>query len=345
MRKFGENLARYRKRAGFTQEGLAEALEVSRQAVGKWEAGTAYPSAEKLPVIADLLSCSLDALLRGEGPADEGEASEKESEREYSSGCGEKWVEVFLASQEGKEAFLAYDAHKNQFALKIATGVAIILSGISALLLIEARFEALGTCAFLIMVAIAVVMFITAGMSETALWQDYPAVPDLYSKEQKRRFRNIFGVGIAGSVAVIIVDAALLTATEAIWSGSEAMEAQAVAYFMFVMAGAVAALIYLGIQYSKYNMDGKKQIITPEEDAYDRRLEEAICRKLESEMNRAIEEMEAGRSDWSGTIMLGATIVFFLTGFLLNLWHISWLAFVAGGMLCLVVSNLQKKQQ
>ena len=39
MTKFGENLMRYRRKAGLTQEALAEALGVSRQAVGKWESG------------------------------------------------------------------------------------------------------------------------------------------------------------------------------------------------------------------------------------------------------------------------------------------------------------------
>ena len=65
MTTFGKNLTRYRRAAGLTQEALAEALGVSRQAVGKWEAGAAYPEAEKLPPLADMLHCSLDALLRG----------------------------------------------------------------------------------------------------------------------------------------------------------------------------------------------------------------------------------------------------------------------------------------
>lgn len=39
MSIFSENLPQLRRRAGYTQEGLAEALGVSRQAVGKWESG------------------------------------------------------------------------------------------------------------------------------------------------------------------------------------------------------------------------------------------------------------------------------------------------------------------
>ena len=36
---FADNLQRIRKNAGFTQEELAERMEVSRQAVSKWELG------------------------------------------------------------------------------------------------------------------------------------------------------------------------------------------------------------------------------------------------------------------------------------------------------------------
>lgn len=40
---FPQNLSILRRRAGYTQESFAEALGVSRQAVGKWESGQALP--------------------------------------------------------------------------------------------------------------------------------------------------------------------------------------------------------------------------------------------------------------------------------------------------------------
>ena len=39
MMNFARTLAHYRRAAGLTQEALAEAVGVSRQAVGKWESG------------------------------------------------------------------------------------------------------------------------------------------------------------------------------------------------------------------------------------------------------------------------------------------------------------------
>lgn len=61
---FPQNLSILRRQAGYTQETLAEALGGSRQAVGKWEAGQALPEAATLLTLADLLGCSLDALMR-----------------------------------------------------------------------------------------------------------------------------------------------------------------------------------------------------------------------------------------------------------------------------------------
>lgn len=51
-----------RKNAGMTQEDLAQRLNVSYQAVGKWERGEAYPSAALLPALAEALHCSIDEL-------------------------------------------------------------------------------------------------------------------------------------------------------------------------------------------------------------------------------------------------------------------------------------------
>lgn len=64
MNRFSENLSQLRRDAGYTQESLAEAMGVSRQAVSKWESGQAMPEAATLVDLADLLGCSLDQLMR-----------------------------------------------------------------------------------------------------------------------------------------------------------------------------------------------------------------------------------------------------------------------------------------
>lgn len=63
---FAENLRMIRKERNITQEQLADMLDVSRQAVSKWESGVGYPETEKLLIISKELNVSLDYLLNEE---------------------------------------------------------------------------------------------------------------------------------------------------------------------------------------------------------------------------------------------------------------------------------------
>lgn len=61
---FSQKLKTLRKREGLSQEKLAEELNVSRQAVSKWESGHSYPEIDKLIVLSDLFKISLDDLVK-----------------------------------------------------------------------------------------------------------------------------------------------------------------------------------------------------------------------------------------------------------------------------------------
>ena len=63
-RSLGEVLKDHRMRCSMTQEFVAEALGVSRQAVSKWENGTADPSTSNLLKLAKLYGISPEDLIR-----------------------------------------------------------------------------------------------------------------------------------------------------------------------------------------------------------------------------------------------------------------------------------------
>ncbi len=65
----GNRIAAARRAAGLSQEGLAERIGVSRQAVAKWEADASLPGADNLQELARALSTSCDELLTGTPPA------------------------------------------------------------------------------------------------------------------------------------------------------------------------------------------------------------------------------------------------------------------------------------
>ena len=63
--EFHERLYEIRKNAGMTQSELAEKLDVSRQAISRWEMGTAKPEFENLIAISNIFDVSIDYLLKG----------------------------------------------------------------------------------------------------------------------------------------------------------------------------------------------------------------------------------------------------------------------------------------
>ena len=63
---FGEKLLKLRKEGGLSQEGLAEKLSVSRQAVSRWENEGILPDCVNLLEISRLFGVSTDYLLLGE---------------------------------------------------------------------------------------------------------------------------------------------------------------------------------------------------------------------------------------------------------------------------------------
>ena len=58
-----KGLARCRKAAKMSQNELAVLLGVGQSAVAAWETGVAYPTADKLPIIAKALGCTIDDLF------------------------------------------------------------------------------------------------------------------------------------------------------------------------------------------------------------------------------------------------------------------------------------------
>lgn len=62
--KFNVKLQKLRKEKGLSQEALAEMLNISRQAVSKWEGGVSYPDMENLISISDMFGVTLDSLIK-----------------------------------------------------------------------------------------------------------------------------------------------------------------------------------------------------------------------------------------------------------------------------------------
>ena len=154
-----DKIIRLRKKNGWSQEELAEKLQVSRQAVSKWEGAQSLPDLEKISILSNLFGVTTDYLLK-----DEIEGEEFTDEAKYTS------VKRITLAQ-AKE-FLEW---RKKAAMRIAAGTLLCIISILPLLILCAATEVpgygisedaaagIGLTAMLLIVAAAVALFMYCG--------------------------------------------------------------------------------------------------------------------------------------------------------------------------------------
>ena len=152
-----------RKKSGWSQEDLAEKLNVSRQSISKWEGAQSVPGMDKILQLSEIFGVSTDYLLKDSIELEE--YVEQESKSEESS--------MRYVSMEEANSYL--DLTQN-IAHKMALGVAMcimspaIIITLSNLYLFEQfsfsenQSQAIALTLFFITIASAVVIFISIGM-------------------------------------------------------------------------------------------------------------------------------------------------------------------------------------
>ena len=239
MTYFPENLAALRKRAGYTQETLAEALGVSRQAVGKWESGQGMPEAATLLTLAELLNCSLDQLMRQ--PLEEDVLS------------------AAVQADPAAELWAVFSQHMARFSLQMALGAFLVLLGVALTTATLAFFDSgLVAVPLLALVAVAVFLFVFGGIDHDNFKKAYPVQPPCPDPDEEGEFDARFRLGMAAAVAGILVSVALLVAAVSFFEGNESIEMLATAGFLALMACCVGPMVWLGIQHSKYHPEPPK---------------------------------------------------------------------------------------
>ena len=152
-----------------------------------------------------------------------------------------------------------------------------------------------------------------------------------------RAFRRKLPFLIAGATALILVGlvAAVAMTGEDGYAPegftAETWEYLAGAVFMSAVAAAVGIYVCTGMLSAKYDVKG-----------YNRECREddlpGAEPESEGEKSENRKKSERISSAVCGVIMMIATIVYLLLGFLKNLWHPGWVCFVAGGIFCGIVN-------
>lgn len=227
MMNFGENLQNLRKLKNYSQEDLADKLQVSRQAVSKWESGTGYPETEKLISICELFDCSMDELVKGK---------------------------ISIDSNSEKKV---YDSFMNKFSKSISLAIMLILIGTTLLLTVigfNQDNSMIGTVVLLIFVVLSVPLFIVRGIEMENFKSKYPKLPNFYSQEEIDTYNNKFSKMIALSISIILIGVVVLMLTYALKLFDEDSTFP-VSILMCFVTVAVPILVNAGIQKDKYDIE------------------------------------------------------------------------------------------
>ena len=324
-----DKIIRLRKKNGWSQEELADKMNVSRQAVSKWESAQTIPDLEKILQLGTLFGVTTDYLLKDE-------IEDEELTNDTTSDTTVKRISIEEANEYIEQR------KKSSWRLALATFLCIlspitimvlsILSELPNSIITETMAGAVGLTVLFAFVLCAVPIYIYCGFKNQPyafLDKNIPFELEYGVKglvtEKKNAFRPTYiSYNIIATCICIfaVVPLVLLSFTE-----NEILVAVALGLLMIIAGIGAGMFIVAGTQ----NASMKKLLREGE--------------FTEKEKNRTGIREAVGFCYW-GIL----TAIFLAWSFLTNQWHISWLVFAIGGvlfpivmMLCNLIADKDKK--
>lgn len=310
---FADKLMQLRKKSGWSQEELAEQMQVTRQSVSKWESAQSIPDLEKMLRLSDLFAVSLDYLLK-----DNVEEAVPPLPQEDAS-------PVRRVSMEEASAFLDI---KQGTARTIAIAVLLCVLSPICLLLLGAMSETgayglsdataggAGMIILLGMVAAAVAMFIASG-AKTAPYaylekEDFETAYGVSSlvKQRQEQYKSTYTQGcIIGVCTCILALVPLFAAIMLAGADTFALVAALAGLLLLVGVG-VMVLVCVGIVWASF---------------------ETLLQ--EGDYTRERKASAPLRTGVSVAFWLIATAIYLAYSLATNRWASSWIIWVVAGVL------------
>lgn len=353
--RLSEKIMNSRKKNGWSQEELAERLDISRQSVSKWESGESIPTIEKLIKISEIFEVSTDYLLKDDFKEEKFYRSESSiymnkieensyvTNRNVSSDIAidritskEKSTENVIKRRKTTfEEVSNYIKIAETTAKKFARAVMVcILSPVMLVILAgfaeqhkiplkEDYASMIGLVILLIMVASAVSVFIKYGMKmDKFKYMDRPIEVDSNSlrfvEEKNNNFEGKLQQSMAFGVVLFIVGAIPLIVVGAL---------DAEGYIMVICIALLLILISIGV-----NMIVKAMMLR---EGYEKVLQIGEYTVEEKENNRKKEHLNT-------IYWCTITTIYLAYSFYTFNWHISWIIWPCAGVFYAVVEAITK---
>lgn len=248
---FADKLITLRKKAGWSQEELAEKLGVTRQSVSKWEGAQSVPDIDKILQLSRLFGVTTDYLLK-----------EEQGEPEYTAEDDTPALRKVTLAQAGD-----YLAKAQANAPKIALATALCIISPITLIMLNAlsawgRFglregfaAGPGLTVLLVLIAIAVMLFMQCGAAVKAyeFLEKEPIDTEYGVTGLVRERRDAFAArynksNTLGTVLCILAAVPLFAAT--MMSDTDLLSSAAVCLLLVLVAGGVYAFVWAGTIHS-----------------------------------------------------------------------------------------------
>ena len=153
-----------RKKAGWSQEELAEKLAVTRQSVSKWEGAQSIPDMDKVVQMSRLFGVSTDYLLKDEIEAAEPMTADTDDRRPPLRRVTMEQASEYLTLRRAAAPKMALATMLCVFAPIALIGLAGLSElSVSAFRITEDAAAGIGLCVMLVLVAVAVALFLSCG--------------------------------------------------------------------------------------------------------------------------------------------------------------------------------------
>lgn len=309
-----DKIIQLRKKNGWSQEELANQMNVSRQSVSKWESAQSVPDLEKILLLGRIFGVSTDYLLK-----DELETEEYSVEEQQTEGS-----QIRRVSMEEANEFLNI---RKQTARPVALAVVLcILSPVCLLLLgtasemhliplSEDQAGGMSLIVLLVMIAAAVATFISNGMKTKRFeYMEKEAIETEYGvsgmvRERQKQYKDTYTRYCMTGVCCCILSAVPVFACMGL-QANDLVSAAGVSMTLVLVSAGVYLFVVSGTYWS-----GMEQLLQ------------------EGDFTKEAKEKKKITGTISGVYWLIATAIYLGCSFATDAWDRSWIIWPVAGVL------------
>lgn len=318
-----EKIMELRKKCGWSQEELAEKLDISRQSVSKWESGASVPEIEKILLLSGLFGVSTDYLLKDE--------LEKEKPAEAEDAPATPEAKVVSLEEAGRFMDLT-----RKLAGFMAAAVALfvlspiplfLLAGLQAdgvLKITEDMAGGLGVAILLVFVAfgVAVLIFCDRPLSKYEYLEREKIAPQYgvqgIARKKKEAFSRRHTICMAAGTVLCILAVVPMMVTVGLNASETGMS-----YSVCVLLGVIAAAVFLFVWAGRI------------QGSYDKLLQEGDYTVEKKRVNKKL-------SFFPGVYWCTAVLIFLSVCFITEEWKLAGIIWPVAALLYVVMLQILK---